>query len=155
MANPKQIIEVVYSVFADNNLSRILPLLDEEIVLYSSDYGPTGSEYHGRSGFLTLMSRLYTICENLSVQSLIYFTPDDDQHQDLIMTTGFFEGKLMVDNELAIMPFVHAWKVKAERVVELRAFYWDSAKLLNRIQQGNNGSNLPPNGQHSSSNGVQ
>jgi hypothetical protein len=148
MAYPKQIIRDVYSVFADNNLSRILPVLDEKIVLYISGYGPTGREYQGRSGFLTMMSELYTICENLRVDSLVYFTPDDDQQQELIITTGFFEGILIIDNELATLPFVHTWQVKAEKVVELRAFYWDFAKLLYRLQPGVKRPDFPSNGQY-------
>ncbi|MBD2757254.1 nuclear transport factor 2 family protein [Spirosoma validum] len=155
MANPKPIIEVVYGVFADNNLSRILPVLDEKIVLYSSEYGPAGLEYHGRSGFITMMSRLYAICENLSVNSLVYYSPDDDQLQDTIITTGFFKGKLLIDNELAVLPFVHYWQLKDNRVLRLRAFSWDSAKLLNRLQQANIGPNLPSNGHHNAGNGTQ
>ncbi|QMW04863.1 nuclear transport factor 2 family protein [Spirosoma foliorum] len=154
MANPKQLIDIAYSVFADNNLSRILPVLDEKIVLYIAQYGPTGREYQGRSGFLAMMSELYTICEDLRVHSLIDFTPDDDQHPDSIITTGFFEGKLLIDNEPFSLPFVHTWYVKADRVVELRAFYWDSAQLFYRIQQGVNGPDFPSNGQHRSSNGT-
>jgi hypothetical protein len=152
MTDPKQIVENVYTVFADNNLSRILPVLDENITLYVLGYGPTGLEYQGRSGFLSMMSELYTICENLRVHSLVYFTPDDDQ-QESIVTTGFFEGILLIDNEPAVLPFVHSWQVKAEKVVELRAFYWDSAKLLYRLQPEGNGREFPSNGQHKSGNG--
>ncbi|GAB3800045.1 hypothetical protein GCM10028819_24570 [Spirosoma humi] len=147
MANPKPIIEVVYGVFADYNLSRILPVLDEKIVLYNSEYGPGGREYYGRSGFLTMMSDLYAICENPSVNSLVYFTPDNDQWPpDTIVTTGFFEGTLLIDNELASLPFVHYWQIKKERIVELRTFSWNSAKLLNRLQRTTKGPNLPSNG---------
>ncbi|GAB4041524.1 nuclear transport factor 2 family protein [Spirosoma jeollabukense] len=152
MAIPKHLIDVVYSVFSDNNLSRILPVLDEKIVLYISENGPTGSEYHGRSGFLTMMSRLYTVCENLSVNSLVYFLPENDAQQNAIITTGFFEGKLLADNEPAVVPFIHCWQIKDDRVIELRAFSWDSAKLLNRLQQANKGTTLPPNG-HNTANG--
>ena len=153
MATPKHIIEVVYGVFADNNLSRILPVLDEKIVLYTAEYGPDGREYHGRSGFLTMMSRLYKICENISVKSLVYFMSDTDHPPDTIITSGFFEGKLLIDNELAILPFIHYWQVKDDRIVELRAFNWNSAELRNRLQQANKGPNLPSNGHHSGSNG--
>ncbi|QDK81895.1 nuclear transport factor 2 family protein [Spirosoma sp. KCTC 42546] len=152
MAIPRHLIEVVYGVFSDNNLSRILPVLDEKIVLYIAENGPAGNEYHGRSGFLTMMSSLYTICENLSVHSLVYFMPENDPQQNAVITTGFFEGKLLADNEPAVVPFVHCWQIKDDRVVELRAFSWDSAKLLNRLQQANRGPNLPPNG-HSTANG--
>ena len=152
MADPKQIIRDVYSVFADNNLSRILPVLDEKIVLYISGYGPTDRAYQGRSGFLTMMSELYTICENLRVNSLVYFIPDDEQQQESIVTTGCFEGILIIDNELATLPFVHTWKVKAEKVVELRAFYWDFTKLLYRLQPEANRPDFPSNGQHISGN---
>ncbi|SFC02257.1 nuclear transport factor 2 family protein [Spirosoma endophyticum] len=154
MAIPKQIIEVVYGVFADNNLSRILPVLDEKIVLYISEYGPAGSEYHGRSGFLNMMSGLYTICENLSVNSLVYFTADNDHPQDAIVTTGFFEGKLLIDNEVAILPFIHYWQLKDDRVVELRAFNWDSTKLLHRLHRANKDTKLPSNGHHNPGNGT-
>jgi|GEM_PF-2458801 len=153
MANPKQIIEAVYSVFADNNLSRILPVLDEKIVLYISESGSTGHEYQGRSGFLTMMSELYAICENLRIHSLVFFTPDDEQQPGAIVTTGFFEGILLLDNEIAILPFVHSWQVKAEKVVELRAFYWDSANLFHRLQQRINVPDFPSNGH--SGNGTQ
>ncbi|KAA6438523.1 hypothetical protein FEM33_17715 [Dyadobacter flavalbus] len=147
MADPKQIVENVYSVFTDNNLSRILPLLDEKIAIYIVGHGPTDREYQGRSGFLTMMSQLYTICENLRVHSLIYFTPEDDQ-QDSIITTGLFEGILRIDNEPSVLPFVHSWQIKAEKVVELRVFYWNSAKLLYRLQPEGNRPDFLPNGQH-------
>lgn len=153
MATPKHIIEVVYGVFSDNNLSRILPVLDEKIVLYLSEYGPAGSEYHGRSGFLTMMSSLYTICENLSINSLVYFIPENEHQQNAIVTTGFFEGKLLVDNEFAVLPFVHYWQVEDDRLVELRAFTWDSANLLSRIRQEKDGPNLPSNRQHTATTG--
>lgn len=153
MAIPRQLIEVVYGVFSDNNLSRILPVLDEKIVLYISENGPAGAEYHGRSGFLAMMSSLYKICENLSVNSLVYFIPDNEHQQNAIVTTGFFEGKLLVDNELAVLPFVHYWQVKDDRVAELRAFSWDAANLLNRLQHAHRGANFPTNGHHRAANG--
>ena len=151
MADPKQIIKDVYSVFEDNNLSRILPVLDEKIALYISGYGSAAREYQGRSGFLTMMSELYTICENLRIHSLVYFISDDKQ-QESIITTGFFEGILFIDNELAVLPFVHLWQVKAGKVVELKAFYWDFAKLLHRLQLGVNRPDFPSNGQHTPGN---
>ncbi len=153
MAIPKQLIEVVYGIFSDNNLSRILPVLDEKIVLYISENGPAGSEYHGRSGFLAIMSSLYKICENLSVNSLVYFLPENDARQNAVITTGYFEGKLLADNESAVLPFIHYWQIKDNRVVELRTFSWDSASLLNRLQHAHKGTDFQANGHHTDPNG--
>ncbi|GAB3276656.1 hypothetical protein GCM10027347_50320 [Larkinella harenae] len=133
MANPKQTIEAIYGVFSDNNISRLLPMLDENMVLYHSSYESTSIEFHGISGFLSIMSGLYTICENLSVNSLVYFRPDNDELQGSIITTGYFEGILTIDKKPAVLPFMHFWQVKAERVTELRAFCWDSAELQHRL----------------------
>lgn len=149
MFTSRSIIDIVYGVFADNNLSRILPVLDEKIVFRISEYGPADGEYHGRSGFLTMMSSIYKRCENLSVNSLVYFMPDSDQPQDVLITTGVFAGKLLIDNEPVVLPFLHYWQVKNDKVVELRAFNWNSTNLFDRLQQDEKEPDHPSNGHHS------
>ena len=154
MPTAKTIIELIYGVVADNNLSRILPVLDEHIVLYIAGYGPRTGEYHGRSGFLTMMAGVYQLCENLSVNSLAYFIPEKDRSPEAIIATGVFEGILLADNKSAVLPFLHYWQLKDEKVVELRAFNWASAELISRIRQEKKGPDLPLNGYPNSRDGL-
>ena len=153
MATSKQIIDVVYSLFTDNNLSRVLPVLDEQVVLYIPEHLPFGGEYHGRSGFLGLMSAVYTLWDSLSVTSPVYFLHESDSSADAIIVTGTFEGMLHNDNEPIALPFIHYWLLKDQKVIGLRAFYWDSAALLDRLQSKKKGTDRSSNGPGNSESG--
>ncbi|RYC71797.1 nuclear transport factor 2 family protein [Spirosoma sordidisoli] len=141
MPTSRQLIEVVYSVATDSNLSRILPILDEDIVLYMPDYMSIGGEYHGRRGFLTLMSRVYKRWERIELSALVFFIPDHDPLSNAVVTTGLFSGTLLPDSEPVSLPFLHYWQLKDEKIIALRAFSWHSAPLSNRSRQDQN----PPN----------
>lgn len=150
MATSRDIIDVVYGVITDSNISRILPMLDEQLVVYISGDMPFGGEYMGRSGFLTLMSKVYKVWENVSIRSLVYYMPDGQPSPYSLVATGSIEGKLIATNELSVVPFIHYWEVNDDRIRVLRAFNWNTSVLFDRLQQEKKPTNTFANGHHTS-----
>lgn len=124
MSTSKQLVEVIYSIVTDNNLSRALPVLDEHIVIHISRDVSFGGEYQGRSGFLAMMSNLYNLWERVRLDSLTYYIPENNLTPTTIITTGNLEGGLLISDELTVLPFIHHWTVENEKITELRAFHW-------------------------------
>ncbi|UFH56294.1 nuclear transport factor 2 family protein [Spirosoma sp. KNUC1025] len=154
MATTKQIIDLVYSTITDSNLSRVLPVLDEQIVLHIPDNVPFGGEYHGRGGFLALMSNVYKLYESIQLSSLIFFAPDDASLlEKSIVVTGKLEGKLHISDEPITVSFIHYWLLSQEKVVELRVFHWDTERLRSHFLPPAKGPMGSANGHSSSENG--
>jgi ketosteroid isomerase-like protein len=153
MPTSKQIIDIVYKTVTDSNLSRVLPVLHEQIVLHVPPNVPFGGEYHGRSGFLALMSKVFRLWNSLKLTSLTYFTPDDSLSEVALVAVGKFEGKLPAIDEPMSVPFIHYWQLKDGKVVSLRAFYWDIDSLLTHFPPKKKGPDRPENGQYTSESG--
>ncbi len=139
MSTSKQIVDVIYSVIAENNLSRALPVLDEHIALYISEGVPFGGVYQGRSGFLTMMSNLYSVWDRLRLSPLTYFIPEMGLLASTLVITGRMEGYSSKSDELTVLPFLHHWTLADEKITELRAFHWDIDPLLHQHQFGKKG----------------
>lgn len=136
MSTSKQIVDLIYSMVTENNLSRALPVLDEHIALYISENVPFGGVYHGRSGFLTMISKLYSVWDQLQLSSLTYFIPEMGLQESTVVITGRIEGYPLKSNELTALPFLHHWTLADEKITELRAFHWDVDPLLHQLQFG-------------------
>ncbi len=129
MAAPNAIIKLIYEMLSQGNLSRILPLVDEQVTIYIPDLVPFGGVYHGRSGFLALMAKVYPFSDKLRQDSLLYFSPEEVTSDDVFITTGRCTGTQRGMDAPINVPFLHYWLLKDEKVAVFRAFYWDIERL--------------------------
>ncbi|GAB3879180.1 hypothetical protein GCM10028824_42210 [Hymenobacter segetis] len=145
MPNSKQIIEGIYRHIQENNLSKVLPLLDEHVQIHVPESLPFGGIYHGRAGYISLFSAITQTWASLQTESIQYYTRNDVP-DDVVVATGELRAQLQRNNAPYAMPFMNHWHLKDGKVIELTVFYWDTALLLATFHK-----NLPG---PASSNGI-
>ncbi|WP_224994806.1 nuclear transport factor 2 family protein [Cesiribacter sp. SM1] len=125
MANTLLAIQTLYTDFNQGNLSKILSLIDCEVIIHKPESLPYGNLYVGREGFVNLMSSLYKTWSSLQMipESII-------ASGDIIVASGELIGKVSSVTEMIHMPFVHVWKMPEEHITEIWFYYWDTALLL-------------------------
>jgi hypothetical protein len=151
MASSTHTVQLIYTMLAEGNLSRILPLLDEHMAIHLPERTVFGGVYHGRNGFLALMSNVFQVTDSLSWGPLTHFTPaadaPDDAPEDAVVTTGTVAITLPGKAAAGIFPFCHYWLLQNEKVIVFRAFQWDTDAVTPRLPILEIGPGLSPNGQ--------
>jgi ketosteroid isomerase-like protein len=142
MSTSKQIIEGIYHRIQENNLSKVLPLLDEHVQIHVPESLPFGGIYHGRAGYIKLFSAITETWASLRTDSIEYYTRDGAP-EEVVVATGELMAQLQRNNAPYAMPFMNHWRLKGGKVVELTVFYWDTAMLLSTFHKDLPGSTSP------------
>ncbi|MGI4870882.1 MAG: nuclear transport factor 2 family protein [Janthinobacterium lividum] len=129
MPSSKQIIEGIYNLIRQNNLSKVLPLLDEHVQIHVPESLPFGGIYHGRAGYISLFSAITQTWASLSTESIQYYTRDGAP-EEVVVATGELTAQLQRNNAPYAMPFMNHWRLHDGKVTALTVFYWDTAMLL-------------------------
>ncbi|MFD1142395.1 nuclear transport factor 2 family protein [Larkinella insperata] len=129
MASSKHLIEEIYDHIARGNLSKVLPVLDEHIRVYVPESLPFGGAYLGRDGYVSMLSKAMQTWQTPIVRPQHYYLPENAS-DDLLIVSGEFEVTLPGAEATSVFPFVDQWRVRDRTIVELRIFYWDTARLL-------------------------
>jgi hypothetical protein len=130
MASSTQLIQLIYAMLAEGNLSQTLPLMDEQVSIQISESLDCGEVYHGRSGFFYLLSSVYESADTLVWEPLTYFTPAGDSPDEAIVAVGALRSTLAGKEAAFVRPFMHHWLLQNEKVTGLRAFHPDANMVL-------------------------
>ncbi len=145
MFSSRQIIEKIYDDISQGNLSGVLPVLDEHIAIHLAGSLPWGGEFHGRNGFMSMISRRFQLWETYQKSSLHYFLSDSEADNRIIVT-GEINGKLTTATDSIVLSFVDLWRLKNGKVIDYMVFYFDTIRLLHYVQQGKPDQGFPLNG---------
>jgi len=145
MPTPKQIIEKIYADISQGNVSSVLPVLDEHVAIYMPRSLPWESEFHGRDGFMSMLTRRFQLWEIYQKNALRYFTSEQDFNTGIIVT-GEITGKLIITSDSITIPFVDQWLLTDGQVIEYKVFYWDIIELVQYVHQVSSDKRLPLNG---------
>ncbi|MGA0557093.1 nuclear transport factor 2 family protein [Larkinella sp. VNQ87] len=134
MSPSTQLVQQIYADIIQGNLSKVLPVLDENIRVEVPDSLPFGGIYHGREGYILMFSKRNWTWEALHIRPERYFTPENGSDKiELILVTGEMEAVSSASETVFTLPFVEQWQISEGKIITLKTFFWDTAQLLDTL----------------------
>ena len=94
--------------------------LDPEVVLHQSPELPWGGDYHGHAGYEDWARRMSAAFDRLAVRDARVLTADDTVVILCRLVTRSRRTGAVLD-----LPMAQTVRVRADRIVEFRPFYWN------------------------------
>jgi ketosteroid isomerase-like protein len=118
-------LQGLYADFSQGNISKILSLIDLQVVIHNPESLPYGGVHQGRDGFIALMMNLFTTWSGIQVKPEHYMTTGDS-----IVAQGEIIYQASMFNDPLKTTFVHVWKMPNAFITEIWFYEWDTAQLL-------------------------
>lgn len=124
-----KIVRGVYEAAKQGDLAAGLAVLDPSFVLHEADSLPYGGSYHGPEGFAQGFG---TIVQHLGPFEfeLENVLGAGDEH---VLVLIHIWGTAPATGKAYDMNIAELWKLRDGKAVELRPYYWDTAKLLESL----------------------
>ncbi|NUB45826.1 nuclear transport factor 2 family protein [Fertoebacter nigrum] len=121
--------ETVYLAPGGGDFSVIAETLDADCVLHQPASLPYGGEWRGPEGFRAWMEAFGRVWSHLEVRDPQFFPsgPDVILSRSHVFATARATGKL-ID-----WPLLQFFRIRNDRIAELRPFHWDTATMLPAI----------------------
>ena len=117
--------ESAYLASGDGDFSGIADTLDPECVIYQPASLPYGGEWRGHSGFEAWMQAFSQQWSSLEVKETELYSQGD-----VIVSKSHVYAVAKATGLNLDWPLLQFFRVREQKIVELRPFYWDTAALL-------------------------
>ena len=114
------------------DFGAIAATLDSECVIYQPLSLPYGGEWRGHRGFEHWMRSFTQVWASLAVKD-----PEQMPVGDVVISRSHVYAERRGSNQKLDWPLLQYFKFRNDLILELRPFYWDTATLAAKLQQGN------------------
>lgn len=119
--NNVTIVRKTYEAVAVGDLQTVLDHLAETVVCQQASSLPYGGTYTGKSGFQAMGAAIFATWSGFQ-STPEAFIASDDYVVVLATMTGVASGT----GKPLDMPLAEVWRLREEKVIEIRPFYWDT-----------------------------
>ena len=98
----------------------IAATLDPDVVLYQSPDLPWGGEFRGHRGYEEWAAQMSRAFDRLEVKDSRFFT-----ESDTVVITCRLVTRSRASGETLDLPMAQVVRVRGDRIVEFRPFYWN------------------------------
>ena len=130
MSDPAEVIGRFYAAEAEYmnaggagagaDFAAMAATLDPDVVLHQSPDLPWGGEFHGHAGYEKWAQAMSAAFDQLEVRDQRFFTEGDT-----VVITCRLVTRSRATGEVLEHPMVQVVRVRDDRIVEFRPFYWD------------------------------
>lgn len=124
--------ETIYLAPGGGDFAPIAATLDPDCVLYQPASLPYGGEWRGPEGFQAWMKAFGEVWSHLEVRDPQFYPSGED----VIVSRSHVYAVSRVTGQAVDWPLMQFFRIKDDRIAELRPFYWDTAALLDGIGAG-------------------
>ncbi len=117
--------ESAYMAAGGGDFAGIAATLDPECVIYQPKSLPYGGEWRGHSGFEAWMQAFARQWSSLEVKDAELYLDGD-----VIVSSSHVYAIAKPTGLRLDWPLLQLFKMREEKILELRPFYWDTAALL-------------------------
>ena len=118
--------ETAFLAPGGGDFTPIAETLDPDCVLYQPASLPYGGEWRGPEGFRAWMTAFGKVWSTLEVVDPQFYPSGDD----VIVSRSHVHAVSRVTGRNVDWPLMQFFRVRDDRIVELRPFHWDTAALL-------------------------
>ena len=105
---------------AGASFAGLAATLDPDVVLHQSPDLPWGGEFHGHAGYEGWARQMSRAFDRLDVKDARFFTG-----ADTVVITCRLVTRSRASGETLDLPMTQVVRVRGERIVEFRPFYWN------------------------------
>ncbi|HUA90230.1 MAG TPA: nuclear transport factor 2 family protein [Steroidobacteraceae bacterium] len=116
-----QLVQRAYAAALGGSYEDFLALLDDEVTIVLPDSLPHGGTYQGKAGARALRARLLGAWRAFDVVVLEYLSGGDS-----VVGLIHLKGVLSATGRSVDTRIAEYWRLRAGRVVELSAYYFDT-----------------------------
>jgi len=117
--------ETAYLAAAGNDFSPIAATLDPDCVIYQPNSLPYGGEWRGHAGFEAWMKAFAEQWSYLEVKDAEFFSVGD-----VVFSKSHVYATARSTGAHIDWPLLQYFRIRKNRILELRPFYWDTAALV-------------------------
>jgi uncharacterized protein len=116
-----QVVTDVYAAFGAGDLNQFRLLLDPAVELHQAASLPYGGTYRGIAEVMNAVGQVMTVWEQpqLQIRQMI-------ADGDAVIVLLEFKARPRGSNKILEFPVAELWRVRDEKVVEVRPFYYDT-----------------------------
>ena len=111
--------EAAYMNAGGGDFSVMAATLDPEVVLHQSPDLPWGGKFHGHGGYEDWARRMGAAFDRLEVRERRFFADGDT-----VVVACRLLTRARASGETLDLPMTQVIRVRRERIVEFRPFYW-------------------------------
>ncbi len=121
---PKQVVEEFLGAAESGNRETMARLMHPEVEIIEADSLPFGGVHKGLEGFLNLARTVFTTFKDthIEVERII-------SEEDYVVVVAILCGRSRHTGEPFRMPITEIWKLFRGRIIQIRPFYLDTARL--------------------------
>lgn len=116
-----EIVKEIYKAVSEGNLQTVLNYLADNVIAYQANSLAYGGQYHGKVGFLQMEAAIFETWNHFQSSPNAFINDGD---YVVVLTT--MKGESKKTGKILDMPLAEIWKMKDEKVIEIRPFYWDT-----------------------------
>ncbi len=130
LPSPRDVIERFYAAEAaymnaggtdaGASFADIAATLDPDVVLHQSPDLPWGGEFRGHAGYEEWAAQMSRAFDRLGVEDIRFFTEGDT-----VVITCRLVTRSRASGETLDLPMTQVVRVRRDRIVEFRPFYWN------------------------------
>ncbi len=139
--SPRQVIERFYAAEAvymnaggadaGASFAAMAATLDPDVVLHQSPDLPWGGEFRGHAGYEDWARQMSRAFDRLSVEDARFFTDGDT-----VVITCRLVTRSRGSGETLDLPMAQVVRVRGDRIVEFRPFYWNVPAYRDTVGSG-------------------
>ena len=140
-AAPREVIRRFYAAEADYmnaggseagaDFAAMAATLDPEVVLHQSPDLPWGGEFQGHAGYEDWARQMREAFDRLEVGDTRFFTDGDT-----VVITCRLVTRSRASGQTLDMPMAQVVRVRGDRIVEFRPFYWNVPAYRDTVGRG-------------------
>ena len=123
--------ETAYLMPAGGDFEALAATLDPDCVLYQPASLPYGGEWRGPAGFARWLKAFSAQWSSLEVKDSEFYPVGD-----VVFSRSHICAVARATGQPADWPLLQFFKVRNNRILELRPFHWDTAAMLPSLQPG-------------------
>ncbi len=121
--------ESAYLAANGDDFSGIAATLDPECVIYQPASLPYGGEWKGHAGFEAWMKAFTQQWSSLEAKDAELYP-----HGDVIISRSHVYAVSRVNGRHLDWPLLQFFRIRSNKILELRPFHWDTASLVSGIK---------------------
>lgn len=120
-ADHLELTKKAYAAALHGSYEDFLSLLAEEVRIFLPESLPHGGSYYGKEGARQLRAKLMNAWRQFDVTVLEYLTG-----AETVVGIIYLQGVLSSSAKAVDMRIAEYWRFRGEKVIELRAYYFDT-----------------------------
>ena len=121
--------ESAYLVSGGGDFSGVAATLDPDCVIFQPTSLPYGGEWRGHSGFEAWVKAFAEQWSSLEAKNLEFYP-----NGDVIVSKSHVSAVAKSTGRDADWPLLQFFRVRNGKIVELRPFHWDTARMLDALK---------------------